>query len=156
MPSQSIKRDVVVIGASVGGVPILRYLCGALPEELPAVVGIVLHRGSWYGGNVTEIYGQKGRITVREASTGTRLERGTVYFVPSDHHMEFQETHIRLSRGPKVHFSRPAIDPLFFSAARTFGTGVVGILINRRQLGWRRRLCPHQGSRRTHLCAETG
>src|SRR6185437_14210203 len=123
------KWDIIVIGASAGAMPVLQYLCGRLPADLPAVIGVVLHHGSWYGGNVSEIYGRRGHIAVREAKSGDWLEPGTVYFAPSDRHMVFEATHLRLSRGPKVHFTRPAIDPLFMSAARTFGSRVAGVLL---------------------------
>lgn len=129
MNDTPIKRDVIVIGASSGGVSALRQLCGALPADLPAVVGVVLHRGSWYGGDVTQIYGKAGRIRVQEARTGDRLERGVLYFAPSDHHMVFQVTHVQLSREPKVHFARPAIDRLFMSASTSFGKRVAGVLL---------------------------
>ncbi len=129
MTDRPIKRDVIVIGASAGGVSALRDLFGALPSNLPAVVGVVLHRGPWYGGDVSGIYGKPGRIRVREARAGDRLEEGTVYFAPADHHMEFQGSSVHLSRGPKMHFTRPAIDPLFLSAAMVFGNRVAGVLL---------------------------
>ncbi len=129
MNHRPIKRDVIVIGASFGGVSALRQLCGALPADLPAVVGVVLHRGPWYGGDVSQIYGKAGRIRVREARTGDRLERGVLYFAPSDRHMMFQITHVQLSRGPKEHFTRPAIDRLFMSASTSFGKRVAGVLL---------------------------
>ncbi len=129
MTDRPIKRDVIVIGASAGGVSALRDLFGALPSNLPAVVGVVLHRGPWYGGDVSGIYGKPGRIRVREARAGDRLKEGTVYFAPSDHHMEFQGSSVHLSRGPKMHFTRPAIDPLFLSAAMVFGNRVAGVLL---------------------------
>jgi len=129
MNDQPIKRDVIVIGASIGGVSVLKDLCGAMPVDLPAVVGVVLHRGRWYGGDVSGIYGKPGRIRVREARAGDRLEEGTVYFAPSDYHMEFQSSWVHLSRAPKMHFTRPAIDPLFLSAAMAFGKRVAGVLL---------------------------
>jgi chemotaxis response regulator CheB len=123
MKEPVIKRDVIVIGASAGGVAVLRTLCAALPRDLPAVVGVVLHRGPYYGGDVSSIYGRSGRIRVQEAIPGNRLEQGSLYFAPADHHMEFQDTFIHLSRGPKMHFTRPAIDPLFISPPRPFRSG---------------------------------
>jgi two-component system chemotaxis response regulator CheB len=129
MKTAPIKRDIIVIGASAGGVPILKNLCRALPADLPAVIGIVLHRGPWYGGNVSDIYGKPGCIAVQEGKAGDQLEQGTVYFAPSDHHLLFGTSFVHLSRGPKVHFARPAIDQLFFSAARTFHTRVAGLLL---------------------------
>jgi two-component system chemotaxis response regulator CheB len=129
MNDQPIKRDVIVIGASAGGVSALKELGGALPADLPAVVGVVLHRGPWYGGDVSQIYSKAGRIRVKEARTGDRLERGILYFAPADHHMIFEATHLRLSRDAKLHFCRPAIDRLFMSASTSFGNRVAGVLL---------------------------
>lgn len=129
MTTNPIKRDIIVIGASAGGVSVLQNLFRALPADLPAIIGVVLHRGAWYGGNVSTLYGKLGYIRVREAKEGDCLEHGTVYFAPADHHLLFGATRLQLSRGPKVHFARPAIDRLFFSAARTFTTRVAGILL---------------------------
>lgn len=129
MNDRPITRDVIVIGASAGGVSALKDLCGALPPDLPAVIGVVLHRGRWYRGDVSGIYGKPGRILVREARAGDRLEEGTVYFAPSDYHMEFRGSSVHLSRGPQMHFTRPAIDPLFLSAAMVFGKRVAGVLL---------------------------
>ena len=133
-----MKRDIIVIGASAGGVSALQFLCGALPADLPAVVAVVLHRGAWYGGDVSTIYGKAGQIRVREAKNEDRWERGTVYFAPPDQHLLFESTHLQLSRGPKIHFSRPAIDRLFCSAARVHKERVAGILLSgsNRDGGW--------------------
>lgn len=129
MNDQPIKRDVIVIGASAGGVSALKDLCGALPPDFPAVVGVVLHRGPWYGSDVSRIYGKAGRIRVQEAKNGERLERGTVYLAPADHHMVFEAVQVRLSREAKMHFCRPAIDRLFMSASTSFGQRVAGFLL---------------------------
>ena len=124
-----IKRDIIVIGASAGGVPVLQYLCGSLPADLPAVIGVILHRDARHGGDVSAVYEKEGRIRVREAKDGDWLKHGTVYFAPADHHLLFGTTHAQLSRGPKVRFARPAIDRLFSSSARTFTTRVAGLLL---------------------------
>lgn len=110
MTDPLIKRDVIVIGASAGGVSALRQLCGALPKELPVVVGIVIHRSRWFHSDMSAVYGRPGQIRVQEARSGDKLEQGIVYFAPADYHMVFESTHVRLSREAKVHFCRPAID----------------------------------------------
>lgn len=80
-----------------------------------AVGDRVLHRGAWYGGNVSALYGKQRQIRVREAKEGDCLEHGNVYFAPADHHLLFGAARLRLSRGPNVHFARPAIDPTGFT-----------------------------------------
>ena len=122
-------RNIVVIGASAGGVEALIDLCRALPSDLPAVVGVVIHRSPWFRSDIAGLYGLGAKIRVREGQAGEKLEMGTVYFAPADHHMVFNRTHIELLRGPKVHFTRPAVDCLFLSAASAFGNRVAGILL---------------------------
>lgn len=129
MNEAGLKRDVIVIGASLGGVQALRELCIGLPAELPAVVGVVLHRSPWHRIDLGSLYGRGARIRVREATVHEALQPGTVYLAPPDRHMLFGATRIALSRGPKVHFVRPAVDVLFNSAAASFGRRVAGVLL---------------------------
>jgi len=129
MNEKGIKRDVIVIGASAGGVSALLNLCQQLPADLPAAVGVVLHRSPWHRVDLAELYGRRALIRVREAVSDDPLEKGTVYFAPPDHHLLFRATRMELSRGPKVHFCRPAVDVLFTSAAASFGDRVAGILL---------------------------
>ena len=129
MIRDGVKRDVIVIGASAGGVQALLSLCQALPDDLPAVVGVVIHRSPWYRIDTAALYGFRARIRVREGRSGDSLAPGTVYFAPSDHHMMFNASGIELSRGPRVHFVRPAVDMLFVSAAAAFRDRVAGVLL---------------------------
>jgi two-component system, chemotaxis family, protein-glutamate methylesterase/glutaminase len=127
--SIATKRDIIVVGASAGGVQALLELCRLLPANLPAVVGIVIHRSPWYRIDVGSLYGHRASIKVREGRSGDALTPGTVYFAPSDHHMLFGPLGIELSRGPRVHFVRPAVDMLFASAAAAFRQRVAGVLL---------------------------
>jgi two-component system, chemotaxis family, protein-glutamate methylesterase/glutaminase len=129
MNEARIKRDVIVIGASTGGVQALHSLCARLPSDLPALVGVVIHRSPWYSSDIAGIYHRPGQIRVREPYSGEILQPSTMYFAPADHHMHFAQDRIVLSRGPKVHFTRPAVDALFASAAESFGQRVVGIVL---------------------------
>jgi two-component system chemotaxis response regulator CheB len=129
MNDARIKRDVIVIGASAGGVRALLDLCAELPPDLPAAIGIVIHRSPWHRVDAGFLYGHFAKIRVREARGGERLEHGTVHFAPADRHMLFQPSGIEISRGAKVHFSRPAVDVLFASAAASFKERVAGVLL---------------------------
>ena len=122
-------RDVVVIGASAGGVQALMHLLSKLPGDLPAIVGVVLHRSPYYETKLPWVLGRHAKIKVVEPEVDIDLERGTVYIAPRDRHLLFEEGRARLSRGPREHMTRPAIDPLFRSAAKTFGPRVVGVLL---------------------------
>ena len=122
-------RDVFVIGASAGGVQALMHLLSKLPVDLPATVGLVLHRTPYHETRLPWVLGLNAIISVVEPPDGALLERSVVYVAPRDQHLLFDERHVRLSRGPREHMTRPAIDPLFRSAAESFGPRVVGVLL---------------------------
>ncbi len=126
---QGLKRDVIVIGASAGGVDALKHLCSMIPADFPGIIGVVLHRSPMYQVDVEALYTVPGKIRVREASHAQPMEEATLYMAPRDRHMLFHRDVIELSHGPKEHFTRPAVDPLFVSAASSFGNRVVGILL---------------------------
>ena len=135
MPSKEIGnggkvvRDVVVIGASTGGVEALKWLCSELPADFPGVIGVVLHRSAMHEIDTQRIYERQGKIHVCEPTHHESLKPGTLYFAPRDRHMLFHRDVIELSHGPKEHFTRPAIDPLFVSAALSFRSRVAGFLL---------------------------
>ena len=130
MTEHRIARDVIVIGASVGGVEALKHICSHLPDDLPAIIGIVIHRSPAYYSDIQAVYQRPGRINVREPHSGEVFKLSTAYFAPADHHMHFHAEGIGLSRGPKVHFTRPAADVLFMSAAESFRERVAGIVLS--------------------------
>ncbi|MGC3973685.1 MAG: chemotaxis protein CheB [Nitrospira sp.] len=126
---QKIVRDVIVIGASAGGIDVLIRVLAQLPADLPALVLIVVHRPPAQS-ELAHVLGRKARIKVLEASQRLKLLRGRVYLAPPDHHLELTADRLVIRRSPKEHSSRPAIDPLFRSAAQAFGSRVVGILLS--------------------------
>jgi two-component system chemotaxis response regulator CheB len=128
--AELIARDVVTIGASAGGVEALIHLLSKLPSELPAAIGIVLHRSPFVETQLPLVLGRRSALSVSEAEDGQALRRGTVYVAPRDQHLLFGDGIVRLSRGPKEHRTRPAIDPLFRTASATFGNRVVGVLLS--------------------------
>jgi two-component system chemotaxis response regulator CheB len=124
-------RDVVVIGASAGGVEALTTLLTKLPPDLPASVAIVLHRSPYYGGSILpKVLGRRAVIAVREPAHGEKVQTGQVYVAPRDQHMVLNNGCFELHRGPKEHYTRPAIDPLFAAAARAYGPRVVGVQLS--------------------------
>ena len=125
-----LYRDIVVVGASAGGVEALERLVSGLPPELPASVFIVLHLLSTGTSVLDLILGRSGPLPVSVATDGERFERGHIYVAPPDQHLLIRGHLIQLSLGPRENGHRPAIDPLFRSAARSFGPRVVAMVLS--------------------------
>ena len=125
-----IPRDFIGVGASAGGVEALIGLIGALPADLPGTVVVVIHRSPLFEGCLPTVLGRRARIQVLEAEHGARVERGRVYIAPRDHHLVVEGDRFLLDRGPKQHFTRPAIDPLFRTAAHVYGARVTGVILS--------------------------
>ncbi len=127
--SEKIVRDVIVVGASAGGIPAVVEMLSRLPGDLPAFIGIVIHRGAHGASNWSQTLGRRTKLRVVEPASGDLLSRGVVYIAPSDCHMTFDQGAILLDGGAKEHFTRPAVDPLFTSAAAEYGPRVVGVVL---------------------------
>jgi two-component system chemotaxis response regulator CheB len=126
---EKIARDVIVVGASAGGIQAVVEMLSRMPADLPAFMGVVIHRGATTPSNWSSTLGMKTKLRVIEPRQGTPLARGVVYIAPSDCHMMFEDERIALKRGAKEHHTRPAVDPLFASAARSYGPRVVGVVL---------------------------
>lgn len=126
---EKIARDVIVVGASAGGIRAVIELLSRLPEDLPAFIGVVIHRGAVSPSNWSTSLGLKTKLRVVEPANGDALTRGVVYIAPADCHMTFEHESIALDGGAKEHRTRPAVDPLFTSAALEYGSRVVGVVL---------------------------
>jgi two-component system chemotaxis response regulator CheB len=118
-----------MIGASAGGVQALTSLFSGLPGDLPAVVAVVLHRSPFHESMLPVVLGRFSALPVSEPQDGERFQLGRIYIAPRDHHMIIETARFRLSRGAKEHHTRPAVDPLFRSAAETHGPRVIGVIL---------------------------
>jgi len=125
------RRDLVVVGASAGAVPVLLGLATQLPADFPAAVLIVLHVGAHHS-VLPELLKDRGALRARHALDGQVLQPGAIEIAPPDEHMLVEGNCIRLRHGPKEHHARPAIDPLFRSAAQARGPRVIGVLLSGR------------------------
>jgi two-component system chemotaxis response regulator CheB len=121
--------DIIVVGASMGGVTALSDLLTQLPASLPASVFIVLHTAPHAPAMLADILARKTELTVVSAHNGDRIQRGWVYVAPPDYHLLVKRGHVHVTRGPKENRVRPAIDPLFRSAAVAYGPRVIGIVL---------------------------
>ena len=124
-------RDLVVIGASAGGVSVLLDLAAALPADFPACVLVALHVGA-HRSLLPELMGARGPLRAVHPHDGQALQRGTIFVAPPDHHMLVEDGRIRLNRGPRENHARPAIDPLFRTAALSHGQRVIGVVLSGR------------------------
>jgi len=123
-------HDIVVIGASAGGVEVLREVVAGLPAGLAAAVFVVLHLPERSHSTLPEILARAGRLPASHARHGEKIQKGHIYVAPPDHHLMIDGGSVVLSRGPHHNRSRPAIDPLFTSAARAYGPRVIGVVLS--------------------------
>jgi len=124
------NRDIIVIGGSSGATAPLKTILGALPSDLPAAVFIVLHIPARSIGILATVASAAGRLPVHQATDGMRIEPGNVYLAVPDHHLIITKGQIKLGRGPRENMARPAIDPLFRSAAAAYGSRVIGVVLS--------------------------
>lgn len=123
------KKDIVVIGASAGGIEALREIIGTLPVDFPASVFVVQHTGPDAPGILDVILRRAGNLPTISPRDKEHIRPGYVYVAPPDKHMLIEPSRICLSRGPKENRFRPAVDPLFRSAARVYGPRVIGVVL---------------------------
>ena len=123
-------RDIVVIGASAGGVEALISLVSKLPSDYAGSIFVVVHVPADTASLLPQILTLRGPLVASHAKDGERIDKGRVYVAPPDFHMILEGKKIRVIRGPKEHGVRPAVDPLFRSAALEFGPRVVGVILS--------------------------
>ena len=122
-------HDMIVIGASAGGVKALSALVEGLPADLPASVFIVLHIPADSPSFLPAILSRESRLIVAHAVDNEQVKNGRVYVAPPDHHLLIEREHVRLVHGPKENLHRPSIDALFRSAARWGGPRTIGVVL---------------------------
>jgi two-component system chemotaxis response regulator CheB len=131
-------HDLIVVGGSAGGIEALTALVAGLPPELPAAVCVVVHLRPFGVSRLAEVLQRATALPVRAARHGALLERGTIHVAVPDLHLLVERADegedapalLRLTRGPRENRNRPAVDPLFRSAALAFGPRVIGVVLS--------------------------
>jgi two-component system chemotaxis response regulator CheB len=123
-------HDIVVLGASAGGIQTLQRLVEGLPADLPATILIVQHLHPRAHSVLDQILGRSAALPVEFAQDGQSLDPGHIYIAPTDNHLLVGPGRLRVVRGPRENRHRPAVDPLFRSAAWTYGPRVVGVVLS--------------------------
>ncbi|WP_316933125.1 chemotaxis protein CheB [Spirosoma radiotolerans] len=123
------KRDIVVIGSSAGGVQALKELVTSLPADFKAPIFIVQHVAPYAISMLPEILNHAGSLKAVHPTDGDPIQPGHIYLAPPDHHLLVEKDRVLVKKGPKENRFRPSIDALFRSAAYTFGSRVVGVVL---------------------------
>lgn len=123
-------HDIIVVGASAGGVEALRQLVGSLPPDLPGAIFIVLHIAPNGSSVLPSILNRCSKLPAVHPKDGQPIEYGNIYVAPPNSHLLVKRGHIHLSHGPKENRHRPSIDALFRTAARYYGSRVVGVVLS--------------------------
>jgi two-component system, chemotaxis family, protein-glutamate methylesterase/glutaminase len=124
------NRNIIVMGASAGGLSAFNRIIKRLPEQLNAAVFIVWHVSPYSTSILPEILNRAGKLKASHPADGESIEMGKIYIAPPDHHLLLELGRIRLTKGPKENRFRPAVDPLFRSAAYAYGRRVVGVVLS--------------------------
>ena len=122
--------DIIVIGASAGGVSALSKLVAELPPDFVASIFVTLHIPEHSRSALPRILTQKSQLPALNPVNGEAIQPGRIYVAPPDRHMLIKRGLVRLVRGPRENGVRPSIDPMFRTAARAYGKRVVGVVLS--------------------------
>jgi two-component system chemotaxis response regulator CheB len=122
-------HDIIVIGTSAGGVEALTTVVRPLPGDLPAAVFVVLHIPAEGPSLLAHILNHNGSLHAVQAEEGMAIKYGHIYVAKPDHHLMVERGKVRVVRGPRENRHRPAVDPLFRSAALVYGPRVAGVIL---------------------------
>lgn len=127
------KPAVLVIGSSTGGPEALAKVLSQLPGNLPVPVLLVQHMPPVFTRQFAHRLDRLCSLRVLEAADGSPLVPGVVHLAPGDHHLVVRNSPrgliTGLTQGPPENFCRPAVDPLFRSAAAAYDGAVLGVVL---------------------------
>jgi two-component system chemotaxis response regulator CheB len=124
------SRDIVVIGASSGGLQAVGELVRGLPVDTPAALFVVIHTSGASTDTLAAILARSGKLPAAVARNGEPIRRGRIYVAQGNHHLLLEPGHVRVVRGPKQNGFRPAVDPLFRTAAKAYGPRTIGVVLS--------------------------
>jgi two-component system chemotaxis response regulator CheB len=122
-------RDVIVVGASAGGVEAVLTLASQLPADFAASLFIAIHMAAGYGSRLPELLSQRGPLRAVHPVDGEICSPGRIYVAPPDMHLQLRGRYVSVTRGPKENGHRPSVDALFRSAAASFGPRAIGVVL---------------------------
>src|SRR3954452_25264552 len=125
-----VTKDIVVVGASAGGMQALEHLVAGLAADLPGAVFVVLHLAPGLRSVLPQVLNRAGPLRAEFPADGDPVKPGRIYVAPNDHHLLLERGYIRVTKGPKENRFRPAVDPLFRSAAYIYGPRTIGIVLS--------------------------
>jgi two-component system, chemotaxis family, protein-glutamate methylesterase/glutaminase len=125
-----MPRTLIAMGASAGGLQVLLDVASRLQPDMPAAIMVVVHLPPYHRSQLAELLAKAGPLPATAAKHGERIDEGHIYVAPPDRHMLVRNGHIELDRGPRENRARPAIDPLFRSAARAYRSNVAGVVLS--------------------------
>jgi two-component system, chemotaxis family, protein-glutamate methylesterase/glutaminase len=123
------RRDIVVIGGSAGGVEALMHICAGLPADLPAALFVVQHISPVSKSVLPDLLSKVGPLPAKHPVEGEPIKSGQIFVAPPDFHLLLRDGRVALRHGPQENRTRPAIDPLFRSAAVAYGPRVIGVVL---------------------------
>jgi len=121
---------VIVVGASAGGITAVRTFLNKLPTDIPAAIFVVVHTSPDGPGMLATVLSRATRLRVVSPEDRGMIRNGCVYVAPPDYHLIIDGRHLRLTRGPREHRFRPAVDPLFRTAAEHYGARTIGVILS--------------------------
>jgi two-component system, chemotaxis family, protein-glutamate methylesterase/glutaminase len=125
----SLHHDIFVLGTSAGGVSALKTIAEGLPADFPGSLFMVIHTAPDSPGLMPQILNRAGPLPALYPEQGEAIRPGHIYVAPPDQHLILGPGHVHLSRAPRENATRPSVNPLFRSAARTYGPRVVGVIL---------------------------
>jgi two-component system chemotaxis response regulator CheB len=127
--AKAAGHDIVVVGASSGGIEALAQIVAGLPADLPAAVFVVIHVEPGFASILPDLLSRRGRLRAAHAIHGEPIEPGRIYLAPPDNHLMLRPGFVQVVRGPKENGHRPSVDALFRTASIAYGPRVIGVVL---------------------------